>query len=1007
MTERGPRGTSRWSVAVLIVTLAATLMTVVPAPPAQAAWFVPRFVRAIGGNGRPGVFAWGIAYDPVTHEMLVGDYLNNQIRRFTTDGQSIGEFWRSSAVGQPYSIAVDPNDGSVYVAEFKDNPVTYAIAKYDKNGNFLFSFQPRSSSSIQYQVWLTVDDQGHLWALDSHYWNSSSFPPRVVRYVIDDANKTVSRWDQFTITPPGFDVARMYGIDVSSDGVVWMSDAWNGVVHRYQYVAGSNSLTYLNSFGGQWLGLDNRGVAVNDATGRVYVVDATHSDVDIFDADDQSHIGNFGGEGNDPGEFAGGGRQVTLDAQGNVWVADYGNVRAEKFDPDGNLILVAPDPPRPAAQGFFAEPRDVDINDQTGEVYVADSFNQRFQRFTGGGVFEASYGQRGPHLPYGQNYPRGIGVDEAHGYLWVANERGHHYKVYTLPTSPNADPQFVSYVGDPLSDDTSPGHLRWPNDVEFWNGRAFTADRVSNRVKIFDATTFTELQSISRSSNRGLAIDPATGNLYILRQPSSSSGAIYKYVLDGSGQYVPDTNFGVGIRCTSAPCGYVGSSGSGAAKFTAPHDAVVVNGTLYVSDDAQSRLSAFDLAGNFLGSWGGSYASGPYDFKNPSGLAADPQGHLYVTDAGNDRIVVYDTTQSKAATEGVRPALSIASPASGAVLLGAPIRYSGTATDNQQVAVIDVAVQDRDSSKWWNGAKEVWQTAKYFNVAAWTGSATSADWSWYFNGVGYGGRYHAEVRVRDASGNANSPLASVNVSVVGGQPPVDTGPPETDIAIPIPGQELSPGPAALSGGATDNVALASAEVSLKDTGSGLWWNGSSWTSSAVWLPATLDAPGSASSGWSFGWSADVGTYSLSARSTDTSANVDPTPASVSFSVVAPGTPDTVPPDSQVTFPTAGQTVTAGPVTFQGTATDQRGVASVDIGIRNAAGQWWNASTNSWQGTFRWNSGTVLTSPGGASTSWSLSFTAGTTGQWVVTTRARDLTGNLEPTPRPWITFNVA
>src|SRR5262245_18019381 len=110
------RTSPRWSSALLIVAMVASVVVIASAPPASAAWTTPRFVRAIGGNGRPGVFAWGTQYNPVTHEVLVGDYLNNQVRRFGTDGSYLGEFWRTGAAGQPYSIAVDPTDGDIYVA---------------------------------------------------------------------------------------------------------------------------------------------------------------------------------------------------------------------------------------------------------------------------------------------------------------------------------------------------------------------------------------------------------------------------------------------------------------------------------------------------------------------------------------------------------------------------------------------------------------------------------------------------------------------------------------------------------------------------------------------------------------------------------------------------------------------------------------------------------------------------------------------------------------------------
>src|SRR5215210_4562939 len=70
---------------ILLATLAAlgTLTAPVALQPASAAaWHVPGFVRTIAGPGEAGVYAWGMEYNPVTDEMLVGDYWNYQIRRY-------------------------------------------------------------------------------------------------------------------------------------------------------------------------------------------------------------------------------------------------------------------------------------------------------------------------------------------------------------------------------------------------------------------------------------------------------------------------------------------------------------------------------------------------------------------------------------------------------------------------------------------------------------------------------------------------------------------------------------------------------------------------------------------------------------------------------------------------------------------------------------------------------------------------------------------------------------
>ena len=69
---------------------AVTLSIALTAAPARAASFVaPGFVRSIGARGEAGVYAWGMAYNPVSHEVLVGDYWNFKIRRYDLEGHRV------------------------------------------------------------------------------------------------------------------------------------------------------------------------------------------------------------------------------------------------------------------------------------------------------------------------------------------------------------------------------------------------------------------------------------------------------------------------------------------------------------------------------------------------------------------------------------------------------------------------------------------------------------------------------------------------------------------------------------------------------------------------------------------------------------------------------------------------------------------------------------------------------------------------------------------------------
>ncbi len=75
---------------------------------------------------------------------------------------------------------------------------------------------------------------------------------------------------------------------------------------------------------------------------------------------------------------------VAVDESGNIYVAEYGNHRIQKFDSEGNLL--ARWGTRGPGDGQFDHPRGVAV-DGSGNVYVADTGNNRIQKFDSGGGF--------------------------------------------------------------------------------------------------------------------------------------------------------------------------------------------------------------------------------------------------------------------------------------------------------------------------------------------------------------------------------------------------------------------------------------------------------------------------------------------------------------------------------------------------------------------------------------------------------------------------------------------
>jgi DNA-binding beta-propeller fold protein YncE len=832
-------------VVLAVIGAACAVMALLPAVPAGAAWAQPAYVRSIGGRGEAGVYAWGIAWNPSTDEILVGDYWNFKVRRYDRAGNEIGAFFRSPSLrkGQPYSLAVNPLNGDIWVPEISDGKSRGYIARYDKFGTYLGEIHVNA----RYIAWIYIDKNGYLWVADSHYWNNANDPPKIRKYSLSNGQE-LSSFGTYGTSPNTGQIGIVHGLGMDASGNIYAADAVNRVVHVY-----TQSGQWLRDFGGPGNGVgqftgDLRGLAIDTVNGWVYVVDAEAAEIEKFDLLGNP-LGHWGSEGSGPGQYADGGRQVTVDGQGHVWVADYGNFRFFEYAPDGTLLQTAPAPSQPPAPGGFAQVRDVAVSNVTGAVWGADSWNNRFQKFTSDGSFLGAWGIRNSHPPYGMDYPRGIAVDPVSGNIWVASTRDHFIRVY------DSNVNSLFQVGSGV-DSSSTGSFRWPMDIEFYGGKAYIGDYNSGRVKILDASTGAELSSFSRTNN-GVAVDPVNGNIYVL---SWSSDKVYQY--NSSGTTL--------IRSW-------GSTGSGNGQFQNPWDIDIVNGTVYVTDAQLARVQAFDLNGNYLGQWG-SNGTGAYRFNNPSGITHDALGNIYIADAGNDRIQVFSPSVLPPSGDVTSPTVSLTYPGALQTVPPATVQISGVLTDAVGIANAEVAVRNMTTGLWWNAKDAVWGAAKTWNLAPWFGATTAPMYAFGFVGVGYATQYQAQARATDTSGNVGiSASAKFWTDAAASS---DVTPPTATITQPGLDEVVSAGPVALEGQANDDVGVTTVEVAIKDRNTSLWWNPatSSW-GSLKWIPADLTVPGATSTTWSYTWSggSSGGSYYAQVRAKDAVGNENASP----------------------------------------------------------------------------------------------------------------------------------
>jgi DNA-binding beta-propeller fold protein YncE len=268
---------------------------------------------------------------------------------------------------EPGSVAVDDSNGKTYVA--------------DSAGGVVDVFE--SSSGAQ------------LTGLDGASTPAGSFGGGQVEvaanngtgavYVLDSTNNVVD-----VFGPAGAYVCQITGAAVPS------ASECNGV-------AGSDTPAHGLSTPG--------GVAVDQATGDVFVVDAHNSVVDVFNTAGayvrQILLSSVPG-----GFFAQYTRSVAVDDfNGDVYVADSGPEVVYVFNALGEWVTTWTGTPSGHFSGFVS----VAADNASGDVYVTESFNKVTD------VFEVSGGYV-TQFAHSFNNPLGTAFDQASGRVYISDQ---------------------------------------------------------------------------------------------------------------------------------------------------------------------------------------------------------------------------------------------------------------------------------------------------------------------------------------------------------------------------------------------------------------------------------------------------------------------------------------------------------------------------------------------------------------------------------------------------------
>ncbi len=409
-------------------------------------------------------------------------------------------------------------------------------------------------------------------------------------------------------------------VAIGPAGDIYVADQLSYTVEEFS-AAGAFENQW-GSFGGGHGQFGPIGGIATDPAGNVYVVDSSHDRIEKFSATG-TFIKAWGRQGDEVGQFnfgssqdftkpPGGGIAVTASY---VFVADSGNNRIERFNLEGGEGTAWGT--KGAEPGQLQYPRGVAAN--ASEVLVSDDDNHRIEEFNTEGAFEASTGTNGTGAgEFG--FPYGVALDAA-GDVYVADDINHRI----VKLSPQ-----LTFLGAWGGFGTKPGQLAFPRALASDPaGDTYVADTANDRIEVFDPSG-NYLRTIGVSARgpgqltapKGLAVDP-TGRLLVADTDSNRIELFAPLTAALSGQWT--------ITPGREP-GFNAPSGVG----------VDTAGAVYVGDRANERVVRLWGDGTPLSEIGGPGDLGGVALAGNAAIAVSPANHdAYIADGGHNRILVF------------------------------------------------------------------------------------------------------------------------------------------------------------------------------------------------------------------------------------------------------------------------------------------------------------------------------------------------------------------------------
>jgi tripartite motif-containing protein 71 len=596
------------------------------------------YVRTFGEPGLPyppdGQEAFlnnpaGLAIGP-DNEVYATENGGRRLHSYAPDGTpgfTAGTAGQSKEFGNPQDVTL--HDGLLWVADWNRILIYSTSGVFQQEiSDFDNTARQDRSNRVDCAVGISFDKTGRLYLAQTCGSNN------VVVFTVDSTGPKITLTLQAIMGEGQFNnVQAVHVADLNTDGTqeVYVSND-NGLSRCLKNNGNWNCSGFGNGFQGRGLGLNPQDpshiyVVKNDWNGPAVLICDMNGNCNPFITNPQNNQSQII---NDPVDIA-------FDSDGNAYITDRGDSTIKRFDkPDAYIVFAGtqnvPYATTSSPHYYYNNPAGVAIGADYS-VFIVEESGQRLTKLADDGSFVWSFGVPGipgndsSHL----NWASGNPAVDAQGRIYVPDRNNN--RVAVLDT----DGISLGFIGN---QDNDPRYrFRSPSGVAIGpNGDIYVVDQDFNDVQVYSSDRYYKTR-IGFQEDQGSAVD---GHF---NRPSGIA------VKDDLTLFVADQNNYRIQQCTRPSLSsttwtcatFAGVSGN--SYWDNDHlnypssiawDAHA--GRLYVVDQNENRVLAFDGTGSLLAVLGGDYGPANNQFSGPRSVAVDNVGNVYVADHDNFRI---------------------------------------------------------------------------------------------------------------------------------------------------------------------------------------------------------------------------------------------------------------------------------------------------------------------------------------------------------------------------------